>query len=132
MVVDTSALVAILTGEPERARFIASLEAADSVRLSAGTLLETSILIESRYGAEGLRDLDLFLATAGAEVVPVDSDQVIVARRAYSRFGKGRHQARLNFGDCFAYALAITRAEPLLFKGDDFIHTDVVSADEPG
>lgn len=72
MVVDTSALVAILTGEPERARFIASLEAADCVRLSAGTFLETSIFIESRYGAEGQRDLDLFLATAGAEVVPAD------------------------------------------------------------
>lgn len=129
MVIDTSALVAILTGEPERAQFIAALEAADRRCLSAGTFIETSIVIDARYGAEGLRDLDLFLAAAGAEIVPVDSDQAVVARRAYSRFGKGRHQAALNFGDCFAYALAMTRAEPLLFKGKDFIHTDIIPAE---
>lgn len=125
MVIDTSALMAILTGEPERARFIECIEAADSLLASAATLVETSIVIESRYGAEGLRDLDLFLTTAGVDIVPVDGDQALVARRAFSRFGKGRHRAGLNFGDCFSYALATTRAEPLLFKGDDFVHTDI-------
>lgn len=125
MVIDTSALVAILTDEPERVQFVESIEAADSRLLSAATFVETSIVIESRYGAEGLRDLDLFLATAGAEIVPIDGDQALVARRAFSRFGKGRHRAGLNFGDCFSYALATSRAEPLLFKGDDFVRTDV-------
>lgn len=125
MVIDTSAIVAILTGEPERASFIESVEAADSRLLSAATLVETSIVIENRYGAEGVRDLDLFLTTAGVDVVPVDGDQALVARRAFSRFGKGRHRAGLNFGDCFSYALATTRAEPLLFKGQDFVHTDI-------
>jgi ribonuclease VapC len=129
MVIDTSALVAILTGEPERTRFIATLEAAESCCLSAGTYVESSIVIDSRYGSEGLRDLDLFLATAGADVVPLDRDQALVARRAYSRFGKGRHRAALNFGDCFAYALALTRAETLLFKGSDFNLTDVIPAE---
>jgi ribonuclease VapC len=93
--------------------------------VSAATLVETSIVIESRYGPEGVRDLDLLLAAAGAEVIAVDADQAEVARRAFSRFGKGRHPAALNFGDCFSYVLAVTRAEPLLFKGADFIHTDV-------
>ena len=128
MVIDTSAFVAILTGEPEGARFIECIEAADSLLSSAATFVETSIVIESRYGAEGLRDLDLFLAKAGVDIVPVDSDQALVARRAFGRFGKGRHRAGLNFGDCFSYALATTRAEPLLFKGDDFVHTDVGAA----
>jgi ribonuclease VapC len=125
MVIDTSALVTILTAEPERARFIGLIEAADSLLMSAATLVETSIVIESRYGSEGLRDLDLFLKTAGIEIVPLDADQALVARRAFSRFGKGRHQAGLNYGDCFSYALAASRAEPLLFKGDDFTRTDV-------
>lgn len=127
MVIDTSAFIAILTGEPERATFIESIEDADSRLVSAATFVEISIVIESRYGAEGLRDLDLFLTTAGAGIVPVDIEQAQVARRAFSRFGKGRHRASLNFGDCFSYALAATRAEPLLFKGDDFIHTDAVA-----
>lgn len=125
MVIDTSAFVAILTGEPERGPFIEAIEAADSRLCSAATLVETSIVIESRYGAEGLRDLDLFLTTAGVDVVSVDGDQALVARLAFSRFGKGRHRAGLNFGDCFSYALATTRAQPLLFKGDDFVHTDL-------
>jgi ribonuclease VapC len=128
MVIDTSALFAILAGEAECAEFIKLIEAADSRFLSAGTLVEISIVIESRYGAEGLRDLDLFLATAGVEVVSIDGDQALAGRRAFSRFGKGRHRAGLNFGDCFSYALAITLAQPLLFKGDDFGHTDVTAA----
>jgi ribonuclease VapC len=128
MVIDTSALVAILTGEPERRRFIESIEAAESRLVSAATFVETSIVIESRHGADGLHHLDLFLVKAGTEIVPVDLDQAHAARRAFSRFGKRRHPAGLNYGDCFSYALASLRSEPLLFKGDDFPHTDITAA----
>jgi ribonuclease VapC len=128
MVIDTSAFVAILTGEPERRRFLEAIESAESRLLSTATFVETSIVIETRYGADGIRDLDLFLTKADAEIVPVDGEQAHAARRAYSRFGKGRHRAGLNFGDCFSYALATMRNEPLLFKGDDFGHTDLLVA----
>jgi len=124
MVIDTSALLAILQGEPERRSFIEAIEFADSVRLSAATLVETSIVIESRYGSEGLRDLDRFLSRASIELIPVDQEQAQLARSAFSRFGKGRHRAGLNYGDCFSYAAAIGLGEPLLCKGDDFIYTD--------
>jgi ribonuclease VapC len=127
MVVDTSALLAILQDEPERRSFNEALEAADARLISVVTLVETSILIESRYGAEGLRDLDLLLERAGIELVPVDVEQARSARGAWSRFGKGRHPAGLNFGDCFSYALARVLGEPLLYKGDDFSRTDVSS-----
>src|SRR6266545_5007953 len=125
MVIDSSALVAALADEPERRAFIEAIEAAASRQMSTATFVETSIIIESRYGAEGVRDLDLFLSRAGIELVAVDNDQAHVARRAFSRFGKGRHSAGLNYGDCFSYALASVAGEPLLFKGDDFGHTDV-------
>jgi ribonuclease VapC len=125
MVVDTSALLAILQDEPERRRFNEALESADSRLMSVATFVETSIVIESRYGAEGLRDLDLLLERAGLELVPVDVEQARAARAAYSRFGKGRHPAALNFGDCFSYALARVLGEPLLFKGGDFSQTDL-------
>lgn len=129
MVIDASALVAILTGEPQRHTFIAAVEAADFRRLSVASLVEASIVLESRLGAEGLRDLDRFITVAGIEIIPVDIEQAYAARFAYSRFGKGRHRAGLNYGDCFAYALAKTLAEPLLCKGDDFIHTDIALAE---
>lgn len=93
--------------------------------MSVATFVETSIVIESRYGAEGLRDLDLLLERAGLELVPVDVEQARAARAAYSRYGKGRHPAALNFGDCFSYALARVLGEPLLFKGGDFSQTDL-------
>ena len=93
--------------------------------MSTATFVEVSIVIESRYGAEGLGDLDLFVDQAGIELVALDVDQAKVARRAFSRFGKGRHPAGLNYGDCFAYALAMLLGEPLLFKGEDFPQTDV-------
>ena len=125
MVVDTSALLAILQDEPERRRFNEALESADSRLMSVATFVETSIVIESRYGAEGLRDLDLLLERAGLELVPVDVEQARAARAAYSRFGKGRHPAALNFGDCFSYALARVLGEPLLYKGGDFSQTDL-------
>jgi ribonuclease VapC len=97
--------------------------------MSAATFVEASIVLEMRYGADGLRDLDLFLAKAGVELVAVDSGQAHAARRAYSRFGKGHHRAALNYGDCFSYALATVMEEPLLHKGDDFMHTDVRSVE---
>ncbi len=125
MVIDTSAILAILQGEPERRIFLEAIEAADSIRISVASFVETSIVIESRYGAEGLRDLDRFISRANIELIPVDAEQGQLARSAFSRFGKGRHRAELNYGDCFAYATAIGLGEPLLCKGDDFIHTDV-------
>ncbi|MEO6193733.1 MAG: type II toxin-antitoxin system VapC family toxin, partial [Thermoanaerobaculia bacterium] len=125
MVIDTSALLAILLDEPERRTFNEAIEAAESRRMSAAIFVEVSIVIESRFGAEGIRDLDLFIERAGISLVPVDSDQAQMARRAYSRFGKGRHRAGLNYGDCFSYALAMVLGEPLLYKGDDFGQTDV-------
>jgi ribonuclease VapC len=127
MVIDTSALLAILQDEPERRAFNEALESADSRRLSAASFVEVSIVIEARHGAAGQRDLDLFLERAAIEVVPVDVEQAREARRAFSRFGKGRHAAALNFGDCFAYALASVLGEPLLFKGTDFAKTDVLA-----
>ncbi len=127
MVVDTSALLAILLDEPERRAFNEAIEAAESRLMSAATFVEASIVIEARFGAEGIRDLDLFIERAGISLAAVDSEQAQVARRAFSRFGKGRHPAGLNYGDCFAYALAIVLGEPLLYKGDDFGRTDVIS-----
>ncbi|MDW7711318.1 MAG: type II toxin-antitoxin system VapC family toxin [Deferrisomatales bacterium] len=125
MVLDTSALLAILQDEPERRAFNEAIESADAVRMSVATLVEASIVIEVRYGAEGLRDLDRFVDRAAIELAPVDVAQAREARLAFSRFGKGRHPAGLDFGDCFAYALARVLGEPLLFKGDDFSQTDV-------
>jgi ribonuclease VapC len=128
MVIDTSALVAILQGEPERRAFIEAIEGADSRRMSVATFVEISIVLEARHGAEGLRDLDRFTSRAGIEVVSVDAEQGQMARLAFSRFGKGRHRAALNYGDCFSYALAMVFGEPLLCKGDDFVHSDIMTA----
>lgn len=132
MVIDTSALVAILRNEPERRSFTEAIENAETRLMSVANFVETSMIVESRYGYEGLRDFDALIQRAGIEFVAVDTDQAYLARRAFSQYGKGRHPARLNFGDCFAYALAKTRGESLLFKGDDFNQTDIPthSADE--
>jgi ribonuclease VapC len=125
MVLDTSALLALLLDEPEAETFRTAVEE-DATRLvSAATVLETAIVIETRKGEAGGRELDLLIHKAELEVVAVDADQVSEARRAYRRFGKGHHPAGLNFGDVFAYALTRTSGEPLLFKGDDFAKTDV-------
>ena len=110
-------------------RTIEAIEAADARLLSVATFVEISIVVEVRHGAEGLRDLDHFIGRAGIELVPVDAEHGDVARTAFTRFGKGRHRAGLNYGDCFSYALAISTGEPLLFKGDDFVHTDVATVD---
>ncbi|MDE0179413.1 MAG: type II toxin-antitoxin system VapC family toxin [Gammaproteobacteria bacterium] len=125
MVIDTSALVAILGDEPERSAFNRVIDAADTCLLSVASFLETSMVIDSRHGPDGVRDLDLFIAKADINLVAVDADQAYVARTAFRTYGKGRHPAGLNFGDCFAYALAKTSGEPLLFKGSDFPLTDI-------
>ncbi len=131
MVLDTSALLAVLQDEAERRSFNEAIEAADSVALSVASFVETSIVIEARHGAEGLRALDRFIERSGIVVAGVDLEQGRAARDAFSRFGKGRHAAALNFGDCFSYALATVLGEPLLFKGEDFARTDVARVEIP-
>lgn len=127
MVIDTSALVSIALNEVDAALFEQAI-AEDPVRLmSTATLLEATIVIETRLGDAAGRELDLWLHKVGVEIVPVDAEQIDLARRAWRRFGKGRHPAGLNYGDCFSYALARSREEPLLFKGDDFGRTDIKS-----
>jgi ribonuclease VapC len=126
---DSSALLAILLGEPERAEFEEFLLAHD-VKISAGTLIETLRVVQLGLGPQGLAGVDELLAATGAEIVPVDADQVATAREGMLRFGKGRGEepAVLNFGDLFAYALAKRLGLPLLYKGDDFARTDVQPA----
>ncbi len=128
MVIDTSAIVAIAFNEAEAEAFEMKIVDAPRRFMSAATILELSIVIEARLGDAGAAELDLWLHKAGVEIVPVDSDQIAIARRAWRHFGKGRHPAGLNYGDCFSYALAKTRGEPLLFKGDDFSRTDIAAA----
>lgn len=128
MVIDSSALLAILQDEPERRAFNVAIDSAEARCMSTASFVEASIVLETRYGAEGLRDLDMFIERADIELVPVDREQAMVARRAFSQFGKGRHPAGLNYGDCFSYALARVLGAPLLFKGADFSKTDVTPA----
>ncbi len=129
MVVDTSAILAVLFGEPESERIARSM-ASDPRRLaSAFTVLEAAIVVEARKGESGGRELDLLMHRINLESVPLTSSHVEVAREAWRRFGKGRHAANLNIGDCCAYALSRVSGEPLLFKGDDFARTDVVRAE---
>jgi len=129
VVIDTSALIAILLSEPERDRFIDILTVAEDPLTSAATLVEASIVMLAKTGDDGINDLDELLAAAGVRCVAVDAAQATLARDAYRRHGKGRSRAGLNYGDCFSYALAAVMNRPLLFKGADFIHTDIVTAD---
>jgi ribonuclease VapC len=119
-------VLAILQEEPERRVFNEALEAAAPRSMSAATFVAASIIIESRFGAEGLRDLDSLITAADIELAAVDAEHAQIARRAFSQFGKGRHSAGLNHGDCFSYALAKSLGAPLLFKGNDLSQTDVV------
>lgn len=128
MVIDTSALLAILLGETEAPRFAKAIEDTSPRLLSAASLLEASMVIEAKKGEAAGRELDLFIYRAEIDVVPVDQEQAEIARIAWRRFGKGRHPAGLNYGDCFAYALAMATGSPLLCKGEDFIRTDVLVA----
>ena len=125
MVIDTSALVAIFLGEPERKLFLEHILQAETKLISAANSLETGIVLEARRGDAAGREFDLFVVRAKLEVVPVDADQADIARSAWRKYGKGRHAAGLNFGDCFAYALAKFSGQKLLAKGEDFRFTDV-------
>jgi ribonuclease VapC len=128
MVVDTSALVAVLFEEPERDALIALLADADDPLISAATLVESSIVMRAKTGHEGIVDLDDLLSAAAVRCVAVDVTQAHAARDAFARYGKGRAPAGLNLGDCFSYALAKTANRPLLFTGSDFSQTDIAPA----
>lgn len=127
MVVDASALIAILAKEPDWRDISLRLKRAAMARISAVNWYETAVNAE-KYGASNLKALESLMKTAGIEIVSVDEEQTRLAHAAWRKYGKGRHEARLNMGDCFAYALAKSLNEPLLFKGDDFPHTDVIAA----
>jgi ribonuclease VapC len=126
MVIDTSALLAIAFLEPEVLSLMDMLDAADRRLISAASVVEAGIVVESRAGVFGGDRLDKIIVELGLEIEPVTADQARIARFAYRSFGKGNHPAGLNFGDCFAYALAKAAGMPLLFKGDDFAKTDVL------
>jgi len=126
MIVDTSAIFAILRHEPEFEALEESIAAHSYVRMSAASYLETGIVIDGRQDPIRSRKLDDFLSHAEITIEPVTAEQAVIARNAYRDFGRGSgHPAGLNFGDCFSYALAKATGEPLLFRGDDFLHTDV-------
>ena len=129
MIVDSSAVVAMLRGEPETASFVAAILRSPTSGISAGNYLEAGIVIDGDRDASISARLDRLLTRSNIEVVAVTPSQARLARQAYRDFGKGSgHPAKLNFGDCFAYALATERGEPLLFKGDDFTHTGIARA----
>lgn len=128
MVIDTSAVLAILKREEEQHQYTELIKQADVRLMSAGSLVEASMLALSQRGVLGAADLDRFLQEADIEIVPVTEDHARLAREGFDRFGKGRHPAGLNFGDCFTYALAKATGLPLLFKGNDFSQTDLKPA----
>ena len=128
MVIDSSALCAILLKEPERDAFVAALALAEVRLVGVPNALEAAIVLLARKGPAGVRELDLLMHSAQVDLVPFNGDHLVLAREAYERYGKGRHAAQLNFGDCCAYATARLAGEPLLFKGDDFTQTDLERA----
>jgi len=128
MILDTSALVAVLFREPEAPHYVRLIHDAERCLISAGNFLELSIVIERQAEPEADRQCEMFFRRAGIVIEPFTVEQSHIARHAFLDFGKGRHPAGLNFGDCFAYALAKITGEPLLFKGEDFKKTDIVSA----
>ena len=128
IVLDSSVLVAILRDEPERRTFIDAIIDHGGPCISAPTYVEASIVMELRFGDRGGREIDALIGDVGIDTIIFDQAQARTAREAFRRFGKGRHRAGLNLGDCFAYALAKTLGAPLLFKGDDFALTDIKRA----
>lgn len=128
MIIDTSALVAILYRESEAEAFARKIHDADACRISVANYVELSMVVENQLGPEGMRQAEAFFRRAGVMVEPVTVEHGELARQAFLDFGKGRHKAGLNFGDCFAYALAKATGEPLLFKGGDFSQTDIMPA----
>jgi len=125
MVIDSSALIAIISKQPERALFEQSIKLATNRLIGSATLVETSLVVLSRRQEEGIAILNELLVDMRVETVPFSADHARLAIDAFRRFGKGRHPAGLNFGDCFSYALAKATGEPLLFKGNDFSRTDI-------
>ena len=128
MILDTSALAAIFFGEPEAALYTQLIHDAERCLISAANFLELSIVVEGQIGPDAGRQCDAFLRRAGIIIEPFTVEQAYLARQAFLDFGKGRHAAGLNFGDCFSYALAKITGEPLLFKGEDFRKTDITPA----
>jgi ribonuclease VapC len=128
MIIDTSALVAILTDEDDAEKLENAIDRDTARLMSTASVLEAAIVLESRYGEAGTRELDLMIQRLPIEIRPVDFDQLEWARFAFHTYGRGRHPAKLNFGDCFSYALSKVTGEPLLYKGADFAQTDLVSA----
>ncbi len=128
MIVDSSALIAILFQEAEASAFAAAMREAPSRTVAAPTMVEAALVAEGRVGPGMARELDDLLAAMQAEIAPFTAEHAAIAREAWRRYGKGRHPAGLNLGDCISYALAKARNEPLLFKGDDFSRTDVKAA----
>jgi ribonuclease VapC len=125
MVIDSSAIIAILCLEPDADRFAEAIQDHPNRLMSAASLLESAIVIESRFGEAGSDQLDRLIHTAQIQIEAVTVEQVAAARLAFRSYGKGRHPAGLNYGDCFSYAQAKVLDEPLLFKGDDFNQTDI-------
>lgn len=125
MIIDTSAIVLILYQEEDAEYFATAISTEPVRQISAANFLEAAIIIDSDGDAQASRQLDHFVRRFGIEIAPVTAEQAQIARQAYQDFGKGKHKAKLNFGDCFSYALAVDSGEVLLFKGDDFMHTDV-------
>lgn len=128
MIIDTSAMIAILYKEPEAEAFAHIIHDADASRISVASYVELSMVVENQLGADGMRQAETFVRRAGIIIEPVTLEQGELARQAFLDFGKGRHTAGLNFGDCFSYALAKATGEPLLFKGHDFGRTDIKPA----
>jgi ribonuclease VapC len=128
VIADTSALLAVILGEPDAEVYLRAMAMSDSLGVSAATMTEACIVAEACQGREAVSDLAALLADLEAEIVPFDEEQADAAAMAWRRFGKGRHPAALNLGDTYSYALASVRGEPLLFKGDDFTATDISQA----
>lgn len=128
MIVDTSAIIAVLFNEDDAEVYAQAITRAESCRMSAATFVETALVVEAQTGNNGGRQLDAFIRRASIGIEPVTEAQAYLARQAFLDFGKGRHPAGLNYGDCFSYALAKAAREPLLFKGKDFAQTDLVAA----
>ncbi len=128
MIIDSSAVLAVFLQEPDGRRYLRAIMDADARRMSVSNWLEASMVVDRRGNALAANWLEEFIRTARIELMPVSISQAAIARRAWQMFGRGAHAARLNFGDCFAYALAKETREPLLFKGDDFAQTDIEPA----
>ena len=128
MILDTSAVLALLWNEPDAHRCLAALDADPIRHISAASVVESGIVVQARHGDAGERELDVLLHRLGAEIISVTEEQSELARSAFRRYGTGRHPAGLNYGDCFSYALAIVATDALLFTGENFAHTDVRAA----